>query len=116
MFRICCYIAGKRAAGKALHAAVKKYAGEAAPIQRCQVHKRRNVLDHITDQEKPTVARKLNAAYALDDYTAAKQALDGLHHELMHLNPSAARSLPEGLEETLTVQIRRSRLKMSPAL
>jgi putative transposase len=89
--------------GKALHAAVKKYAGEAAPIQRCQVHKRRNVLDHITDQEKPTVARKLNAAYALDDYTAAKQALDGLHHELMHLNPSAARSLAEGLEETLTV-------------
>src|SRR3954466_3881096 len=54
--------------GKALHAAVKKYAGESAPIQRCQVHKRRNVLDHITDQEKPTVARKLNAAYALDDY------------------------------------------------
>ena len=67
--------------GKALHAAVKKYAGEAAPIQRCQVHKRRNVLDHITDQEKPTVARKLNTAYALDDYAAAKQVLDGLHHE-----------------------------------
>src|SRR6478736_6302526 len=89
--------------GKALHAAVKKYAGESAPIQRCQVHKRRNVLDHITDQETPTVARKLNAAYALDDYTAAKQALAGLHHELMHLNPSAARSLAEGLEETLTV-------------
>src|SRR5207302_9169680 len=64
---------------------------------------RRNVLDHITDQEKPTVARKLSAAYALDDYTAAKQALDGLHHELMHLNPSPARSLAEGLEETLTV-------------
>jgi putative transposase len=50
-----------------------------------------------------TVARKVNAAYALDDYAAAKQALDGLHHELMHLNPSAARSLAEGLEETLTV-------------
>ena len=49
------------------------------------------------------MARKLNAAYALDNYTAAKQALDGLHHELMHLNPSAARSLSEGLEETLTV-------------
>lgn len=89
--------------GKALHTAVKKYAGESAPIQRCQVHKRRNVLDHLTDEQKPTVARKLNAAYALEDYTAAKQALDGLHHELMHLNPSAARSLNEGLEETLTV-------------
>ena len=89
--------------GKALHAAVKKYAGEAAPIQRCQVHKRRNVLDHVTDEDKPEVARRLNAAYALEDYAAAKEALDGLHRELMHLNPSAARSLAEGLEETLTM-------------
>ena len=89
--------------GKALHAAVKKYAGEAALIQRCQVHKRRNVLDHITDENKPLVAKKLNEAYAMEDYAAARQALDGLHRELMHLNPSAARSLAEGLEETLTV-------------
>jgi putative transposase len=89
--------------GKALHTAVKKYAGESAPIQRCQVHKRRNVLDHLTEEQKPAVAKKLNAAYALEDYAAAKQALEGLHHELMHLNPSAARSLNEGLEETLTV-------------
>src|ERR1700758_4986523 len=49
--------------GKALHAAVKKYAGESAAIQRCQVHKRRNVLDHLTDEQKPAVAKKLNAAY-----------------------------------------------------
>jgi len=89
--------------GKALHTAVKKHAGEAAPIQRCQVHKRRNVLDHIADEDRDMVAKKLNAAYALEDYEAAKQALDGLHRELMHLNPSAARSLAEGLEETLTV-------------
>jgi transposase-like protein len=89
--------------GKALHAAVKKYAGESAPIQRCQVHKRRNVLDHLTDEQKPAVAKKLNAAYAVEDYAAAKQALDALHRELMELNPSAARSLGEGLEETLTV-------------
>jgi putative transposase len=89
--------------GKALHAAVKKYAGESAPIQRCQVHKRRNVLDHLTDEQKPAVAKKLNAGYALEDYAAAKQALNGLHRELMDLNPSAARSLGEGLEKTLTV-------------
>jgi putative transposase len=89
--------------GKALHAAVKKYAGESAPIQRCQVHKRRNVLDHVTEEDKPIVAKTLNAAYAMEDYAAARQALDGLHRDLMHLNPSAARSLAEGLEETLTV-------------
>ena len=82
--------------GKALAAAVKKHAGESAAIQRCQVHKRRNVLDHLTDEQKPAVAKKLNAAYALEDYAAAKQALNLLHRELMDLNPSAARSLGEG--------------------
>ncbi len=50
------------------------------------------------------MAKKLNAAYALEDYAAAKQALNALlHRELMDLNPSAARSLGEGMEETLTV-------------
>jgi transposase-like protein len=89
--------------GKALSAAVKKHAGESAAIQRCQVHKRRNVLDHLTDEQKPGIAKTLNAAYALEDYGAAKQALNVLHRELMDLNPSAARSLGEGMEETLTV-------------
>ncbi len=89
--------------GKALTAAVKKHAGESAAIQRCQVHKRRNVLDHLTDEQKPVVAQRLNAAYALEDHAAAKQALNALHRELMDLNPSAARSLGEGMEETLTV-------------
>ncbi len=89
--------------GKALTAAVKKYAGESAPIQRCQVHKRRNVLDHLTEEQKPGVAKRLNAAYGSEDHEAAKQALNALHRELMDLNPSAARSLGEGMEETLTV-------------
>jgi len=89
--------------GKALAAAVRKHAGESAAIQRCQVHKRRNVLDHLTDEQKPAVAKQLNAAYALEDYAAAKQALNAIHRELMDLNPSAARSLGEGMEETLTV-------------
>ena len=89
--------------GKALSTAVKKYAGESAAIQRCQVHKRRNVLDHLTDEQKPSVAKRLNAAYAMEEHAAAKLALTQLHRELMDLNPSAARSLEEGLEETLTV-------------
>jgi putative transposase len=89
--------------GKALTAAVKKHAGESAAIQRCQVHKRRNVLDHLTDEHKPAVAKRLHAAYALEDHAAAMQALNALHRELMDINPSAARSLGEGMEETLTV-------------
>jgi len=82
--------------GKALSAAVKKYAGDAAPIQRCQVHKRRNVLDHLSEEHQCTVAQRLNAAYALEEYEAAKLTLTGLHSELMDLNPSAARSLGIG--------------------
>jgi transposase-like protein len=102
--------------GKALTAAVKKHAGEKAAIQRCQVHKRRNVLDHLTDEQKPAVAKKLNAAYAMEDYDAAKQALNVLHRELMDLNPSAARSLGEGMEETLTVHRLHLRLQLRKTL
>jgi putative transposase len=98
--------------GKALSAAVKTHAGESALIQRCQVHKRRNVLDHLREDHKPLVAQKLNAAYATEDYDAAKLALNKLHRELMDLNPSAARSLAEGMEETLTVH----RLQVPPLL
>jgi putative transposase len=89
--------------GKALAAAVRKQAGEAAFIQRCQVHKKRNVVDHLPDERKADVRRKMQNAYAMADYTDAKRALDRLHRELMDLNPSAARSLEEGMEETLTV-------------
>jgi len=89
--------------GKALHAAVKQYAGAAALIQRCQVHKERNVVDHLPEDFKRDVRRKLRNAYAMADYGDAKRALESLHRELMHLNPSAARSLEEGMEETLTV-------------
>ena len=89
--------------GKALPAAVRKLAGQAAFIQRCQVHKRRNVVDHLPDEHKAGVRRKLQNAYSMAGYADAKRALQHLHRELMDINPSAARSLEEGMEETLTV-------------
>lgn len=89
--------------GKALHAAVRRHAGDAAFIQRCQVHKKRNVVDHLPEEHKTDVKKKLQNAYAMVDYTDAKRALERLHRELTDLNPSAARSLEEGMEETLTV-------------
>jgi len=89
--------------GKALAAAVRKHAGEAAFLQRCQVHKKRNVVDHLPDEHKSDVRRKMQNAYAMAEYADAKRALEQLHRELMDLNPSAARSLEEGMEETLTV-------------
>jgi len=97
--------------GKALHAAVRKHAGEQrrSSAARC---KRRNVLDHLADDQTENITKKLNAAYAIEEYEPAKQALDALHRELMHLNPSASRSLAEGLEETLTVH----RLHVHPQL
>lgn len=89
--------------GKALTAAVRRHAGDAAFIQRCQVHKRRNVLDHLPEQHQPSAERKLNAAYAMVGYKEASDALGKLVRELMEINPSAARSLEEGMEETLTM-------------
>ena len=89
--------------GKALAAAVRRHAGEAGLMQRCQAHKRRNVVDHLPEEHKSAVRKKIQNAYAMTEYADAKRALDRLHRELMELNPSAARSLEEGLEETLTV-------------
>ncbi len=57
----------------------------------------------LAEEHKADVRRKLQSAYAMADYADVKRALERLHHELMHLNPSAARSLEEGLAETLTV-------------
>ena len=97
---------------KALAAAVRRHAGQAACIQRCQVHKRRNVLDHLPEEYRQTVKRKLQNAYGMAEYADVKRALEKLHRELMDLNPSAARSLGEGMEETLTVH----RLGVPPKL
>lgn len=89
--------------GKALQSAIKQKAGAAAVFQRCQVHKKRNVVDHLPEEHKAAVKKKLQNAYNLVSYQDAKQALNRLLRELMDLNPSAARSLEEGMEETLTV-------------
>ncbi len=74
--------------GKAL-AALRRHAGEAAFIQRCQVHKRRNVVDPLPEEHKSAVKKKLQNAYAMTEYADAKRALERLHRELMELNPSA---------------------------
>lgn len=89
--------------GKGLHSAVRKVAGKCGVIQRCQIHKLRNVVDHLTEEYQSPVRCKLRNAYAMRDYADAKRALNALLRELMDLNPSAARSLEEGMEETLSV-------------
>ena len=63
---------------KALHAAVKKVAGATALIQRCQLHKKRNVRDHLPKQYQASVWRQMSAAYAMRDYEDARRALERL--------------------------------------
>ena len=79
--------------GKELHAGVQQAAGKAAVIQRCQVHKMRNVVAHLSEQYQGHVRQKMHSAYAMREYSDANRALDRLFRELMDLNPSAARSL-----------------------
>jgi putative transposase len=89
--------------GKGLHAAVRKMAGKCGLIQRCQEHKIRNVVGHLTEEYQMDIRCKMRNAYAMREHTDAKRALDTLLRQLMDLNPSAARSLEEGMEETLTM-------------
>jgi transposase-like protein len=88
---------------KALRAAVEKVFGARAEVQRCQLHKRRNVRDHLPEDCRADYDRQLRNAYAMTRYEDAKAALEKLFRQLERINPSAARSLEEGLEETLTL-------------
>ena len=89
--------------GKALHKAVKDTFGKKAVIQRCLVHKKRNVLSHLPESEQARVSVALTMAYREFDYAKAKSALELLLKDLSYRYPKAADSLREGLEETLTV-------------
>jgi transposase-like protein len=97
---------------KALHKAVRMMFGEAALVQRCQIHKLRNVLDHLPERQRPWVKAILQRAYRQDDVATAKRLLQDLARRLDGEYPSAAESVREGLEETLTI----IGLHLSPAL
>jgi putative transposase len=88
---------------KALRKAVEQVAGSAGVFQRCQVHKIRNVIAHLPEGYNHAVRARMQAAYACIHYSEARSALSHLHDELERRNPSAAKSLAEGMEETLTV-------------
>lgn len=89
--------------GKGLHAGVEQAFGSAAAIQRCQWHKRENVLAYLGGPQQAVMRRKLQAAYSQPTYEAAKTALKKVRSELAELNLSAVASLDEGFDETLTL-------------
>jgi transposase-like protein len=72
-------------------------------IQRCQLHKIRNVKDHLPQRLRASVGRKMTDAYHAASALEAEAALLALANELDRTHPGAAASLREGLEDTLTV-------------
>jgi putative transposase len=72
-------------------------------IQRCQLHKIRNVKDHLPQRLRSSVGRKMTDAYHAASALEAEAALLALAKELDRTHPGAAASLREGLEDTLTV-------------
>ena len=97
--------------GKALHAGIMAVFDHPV-IQRCQMHKLRNVADKLPDDLAKTVTKKMRAAYQAPSAIIAEAQLEALARELEHTHPGAAGSLREGLSETLTVL----RLAVPPTL
>jgi transposase-like protein len=96
---------------KALAAAVREVF-DCSVIQRCQLHKIRNVEGHLPKQVASTVAKKMRAAYRDPNPLHAEAALEALARSLERAHPGAAGSLREGLAETLTI----NRLGVPPTL
>jgi len=96
---------------KALSAAVKEVF-DAPVIGRCQIHKLRNVRDHLPEKLRGPVGKRMRAAYHADSALEAEALLEALAKELDKTHPGAAGSLREGLAETLTVL----RLDLPPTL
>jgi putative transposase len=97
--------------GKALHAAVIRVFDHPV-IQRCQIHKLRNVADKLPDHLAATVTQRMRKAYLADSALVAQAQLEALAKDLERTHPGAAGSLREGLAETLTVL----RLNVPPTL
>ncbi len=89
---------------RALRRAIAKVFGEHGVVQRCQVHKRRNVLAHLPEAMHPSISRALKDAWDAESFDLAKRQLTRLAASLERDHPGAAASVREGLDETLTVQ------------
>ncbi len=89
--------------GKGLRKAIRSIFGEWALVQRCQVHKRRNVLEHLPERQRTWVRAALNRAWSTGTVARGREMLHNLAAQLRMEHPGAATSIEEGLEETLTL-------------
>jgi len=96
---VLCVIDGS----KGLREAIADVFGRKALVQRCQWHKRENVVGHLSEADQPAWRAKLQRAYKEGSNTAARVRLMGLRADLEQLNRRTAQSLTAGLEETLTL-------------
>jgi transposase-like protein len=88
---------------KGLRKAVEDVFGGYALVQRCQWHKRENVVSYLPKGKQGGFRKALQKAYEKPTYNEAKEALKRVKEELSFINESAVESLEEGLEETLTL-------------
>jgi putative transposase len=88
---------------KGLKAGAKAAFGGQVLIQRCQWHKRENVLSYLPRKEQSYWRGRLQRAYERPTYKEAKRELNAIRKELEELNQSAVASLDEGFDETLTL-------------
>ncbi|MDY6933967.1 MAG: IS256 family transposase [Spirochaetota bacterium] len=89
--------------GKATRKALNDVFGKGFLIQRCQIHKKKNVTDYVPEHMRLTIRNAMSEAYNADSYETAKRLLLNIKSKLGKDYPQAARSLEEGLEETLTL-------------
>jgi transposase-like protein len=89
---------------KALRSAIRKVFEDRGVVQRCQLHKQRNILGHLPERMHESVKTILREAWGLHDAKLAKARLERLASSLKADHPGAAASVCEGLEETLTLQ------------
>ena len=87
-----------------LRRAITDVFGSRGVVQRCQVHKWRNVIGHLPERLHASVGKALRDAWNLDSADRAARVLKRLAGSLEHDHPGAAASIREGLDETLTVQ------------
>lgn len=88
---------------KALRKALKTVFGHHVLVQRCQVHKMRNILDYLPNYKRIWVKKRLQQAWSAETFEEAKNKLHSLANSLKKEHPDAAASLREGLEETITI-------------
>ena len=89
--------------GKGLRRAVRTVFGNWALIQRCRIHKLRNVLEHLPQHRRAWFSAAIKKAWSLTNVAVAEKQLRQLAAQMESISPTASSSMLEGLAETLTI-------------